>query len=103
MTENEPTKETTLTADDLSSLGAALENYVAGEAEAEESWHKVEDPEAVARKRLRKQDPKDVSWWGVTPPAERGSGPRPGCTYRAARRNLARAAGWPIYNPQPEA
>jgi hypothetical protein len=94
MTENEqePTKETTLTSDDLTNIGAALENYVAGEAEAAEQKQAAE---TQARARLRRQDPKDVKWWDMTPPAERGSGPRPACTYRAARRNAARAAGWP--------
>lgn len=94
MTEDEPTKEKTLTADDLTNLGAALENYVAGEAAAIEQKQAAE---TQARTRLRREDKKDVSWWGVEPPAERGSGPRPGCTYRAARRNLARAAKWPHY------
>ena len=98
MSEEEQTKESKLTADDVSALGAALENYVAGEAAAEEPTDQSKAfaaNEASARARLRRQDPKDVKWWSMTPPAERGSGPRPACTYRSARRNLARAAHWP--------
>jgi hypothetical protein len=52
--------------------------------------------ERRARKRLAADRASgDLNWFGLVPTAERGKYPRPHATYRCARRNAARAAGWP--------
>jgi hypothetical protein len=54
--------------------------------------------ETKARENLRvDREHTGFNWFGVNPPHDSGRGKhaRPGCTYRGARRNAARAAGWP--------
>lgn len=75
---------------DAMARGAAL-------ARADMKATAAADEQKAAESTKPTFDPGGLRWWGLPPADHRRKGtPRPRSTYRAARRNRARAAKWPV-------